>query len=276
VSFRGPINMVQLSYANMVMRGATMVQRTWMQDLCLGIILYATRYVGLWFIIGSSHLFFSGMTIFGSLVGLYAIPRTLCIWIAISSVRCFTNTTFAAPLQTLSVYHIPTQAAAWYWKIFETNSTRDKIFFLKSVFFVLPLFCMALFIVHPVGYYAAPYTLYWLIPSVIALIPHPHRLLRALGSTFTAHAIGSVLWIWTHPTMSAAMWLNLIPVVACERLLFATMIWASSNVIDRCLEKGCALLKAYDASSVKVSRPLLRLVGKVKGLFVPNAHEVVL
>lgn len=219
------------------------MEKAWIQDVCWGIIVYTTRCLTLWYIVGSFHLFFSGVSIFGSLAGLYALPRTLCIWFFISLARFFTHTSLASPMQLLSVYHIPTQAAAWYWKIFEKESTFNKIILLRVIMALIPLVCMGLFIAHPVGRHAASYTLYWLIPVCIAMIPSPHRWLRALGSTFTAHAIGSVLWIWTHPAMSAAMWLSLIPVVAYERLLFATMIWGASLVIDLCLVLRYILLR---------------------------------
>lgn len=128
--------------------------------------------------------------------------------------------------------------------------------FFKVIMAAIPLVCMGLFIMHPVGQYAAAYTLYWFIPTIIALLPNPHRWLRALGSTFTAHALGSVLWIWSHPTMTAVMWLNLIPVVAYERILFATMIWISSYAIDVFLEKVSGLLKERGVSPAKTEAAL--------------------
>ena len=64
------------------------------------------------------------------------------------------------------------------------------------------------------------YTLYWFIPIAISLMASKHPFLRALRGTFIAHAVGSVIWIYTVP-MAAEQWLALIPVVALERSTFA-------------------------------------------------------
>jgi len=61
----------------------------------------------------------------------------------------------------------------------------------KGKFFqaAVPLACMALFITHPVGSQAWYYSLYWLIPAAVLLLPE-NLFLRSLGATFTAHSIG--------------------------------------------------------------------------------------
>jgi hypothetical protein len=79
---------------------------------------------------------------------------------------------------------------------------------------------MILFVMHPVGGQAFVYSLYWLIPVALYFIPHRSLFLTGLGSTFIAHAVGSVIWCYTVP-MTAGMWMALMPVVFCERLLFA-------------------------------------------------------
>src|SRR5262249_44654239 len=85
----------------------------------------------------------------------------------------------------------------------------------------LPTLCMLLFWLHPVGLAAGVYALYWLIPVAVFYTKSRSFFLNALGSTFVAHAVGSVIWLYTVP-MSSAAWLALLPVVAVERLLFAT------------------------------------------------------
>lgn len=221
-----------------------MVRKSWIQEVCVGIALCAARYVTLWFIIGSFHLFFSGTTVVAPLAGLYTAPSMLSLWFLASIMRFCMQHTFTFSLQLLSVYHIPTQVAAWYWQISQEKATSTGITWTGAIFAIIPLLCMALFIMHPVGWYAAPYTLYWFIPSVIVLYAPKNRWLLALGSTFTAHAVGSVLWIWTHPGMSSAMWMCLIPIVGQERFVIATAMWATSYVIDLCLEKIPAVLTA--------------------------------
>lgn len=92
---------------------------------------------------------------------------------------------------------------------------------------VIPLICMALFIAHPVGRQAWLYSMYWLIPIAIKLVPKLDKLFfRSLGATFTAHAVGSVAFIYTIP-MSPEAWLALIPIVAIERLAFSLGITGS-------------------------------------------------
>ena len=89
-----------------------------------------------------------------------------------------------------------------------------------AVRLLLPIACMGLFIIHPVGAQAFLYSLYWLIPVVLYFIPQRSLFLQALGSTFVAHAVGSVIWLYTVP-MTAGMWIALIPIVLFERIAFA-------------------------------------------------------
>ena len=104
---------------------------------------------------------------------------------------------------------IPGYCASLYW------ATRNAL-----VGFVLPAVCIVLFVVHPVGNQAFVYAFYWCIPLMIYISSRKSLFLQALGSTFVAHAVGSVIWLYT-TTSTAAMWLELIPLVAVERLLCA-------------------------------------------------------
>lgn len=105
----------------------------------------------------------------------------------------------------------------------------------KALMAVIPLICIFFFVMHPVGREAWFYALYWLIP--IATILFTKRLFfRSLGATFTAHAIGSTVWLYTIP-MPAATWIALIPVTAMERILFALGISASFIAFNTVLAK---------------------------------------
>jgi hypothetical protein len=84
----------------------------------------------------------------------------------------------------------------------------------------IPLLCMMLFILHPIGFYAFLYTWYWFIPMGLYFLKNKNFFLQALSSTFIAHAVGSVIWIYTVP-MSIDQWHALIPIVAIERFTFA-------------------------------------------------------
>lgn len=106
----------------------------------------------------------------------------------------------------------------------------------------VPLICMALFMLHPVGAQAWYYSLYWLIPAIALLIPE-HLFLRSLGATFSAHAIGGIIWLYTLPT-TPEFWVALIPIVAFERFLFAAGISASYVAFNTAFARVEAIAKS--------------------------------
>ncbi len=122
----------------------------------------------------------------------------------------------------------PMMFAAYY---FYRNGVRG---FGDRLGIIIPAAAMIAFWLNPVGQQAWFYALYWLIPIAVKFLPD-RLLLRSLGSTFTAHAVGSVLFLYTIPT-APALWLALIPIVALERGAFALGISAShivfTNVMD--------------------------------------------
>lgn len=125
-------------------------------------------------------------------------------------------------------------------------STRSKLNLL------VPIICMILFWAHPIGRAAFPYGLFWFIP-LLALPFKKNIALNSLGTTFTAHAIGSVVFLYTVP-MSALIWRSLIPVVIIERFVFATGIatayicisLAIKYVVKRLEIKGLVVKKVYN------------------------------
>lgn len=116
--------------------------------------------------------------------------------------------TVGLSLSSLALY-IPGLCGGLYW------ASRSRLMRLG-----VPLLCMILFCVHPVGGEAWVYSLFWLIPMMISCMRHNSILLESLACTYTMHAVGSVLWLYTVP-MTSAMWLGLIPLVPIERALFA-------------------------------------------------------
>ena len=86
----------------------------------------------------------------------------------------------------------------------------------------IPALAILVFWAHPVGREVWFYALFWLIP-IAAYFRRDILFVRALGSTFTAHAVGGALWIW-FIGLPAGVWISLIPIVAVERLLFAAGI----------------------------------------------------
>ncbi len=157
------------------------------------------------FIMGSRHAFFSASNILFPVSGLFLGVSGSCLWFAMSLIiRLLYGGSFYLHL----VYGVPGFCASLYM------ASPHKLIRL-----VLPLVCIILFIAHPIGFYAAPYALYWLIP----LILYKKRSLfaNALGATFTAHAVGSVFWLYLNP-LPVAYWWGLIPIVALERVCFAS------------------------------------------------------
>ncbi|MFA5134589.1 MAG: hypothetical protein WC505_02260 [Patescibacteria group bacterium] len=88
----------------------------------------------------------------------------------------------------------------------------------KTLVAMLPLACIALFMLHPEGRGAWFYSLYWLIP-LAASFAKRSLVFNSLGATFTAHAIGSVTFLYIF-NLPAEVWIGLIPIVFLERMLF--------------------------------------------------------
>lgn len=175
---------------------------------CAGFLLLFSRFLSISKIAGSGmHLSF--FSLFDSIMPLMgAVSFGFAGFIVV--LRTITRVAFFGLSPFSLLYHIPGLCAAASW-----SSSR------KLISVGIPLLCIALFLLHPVGFKAAPYVLYWFIPVFIAFLQKPALFLRSLSSTFIAHAVGSVLWLYNLNTVPA-LWLNLIPVVLCERLIFAS------------------------------------------------------
>lgn len=86
----------------------------------------------------------------------------------------------------------------------------------------IPILAIIIFNIHPIGRSAWQYSMFWLIP-IAAHFFRKNLFIRSLGATFTAHAVGGALWIWTFG-LTREMWLALIPQTAMERTLMAAGI----------------------------------------------------
>jgi hypothetical protein len=167
------------------------------------------------YIVGSYAAFFSASSIALPLVGAWSrVP------IIITTCACgfLVRLALGASVMPMLAFWVPGLCAALYWQL------TSKVYRIG-----LPLICMILFVVHPVGAAAGTYALYWFIPMFIAMLSRS-LWLDALASTFTAHAVGSVIWLYTVP-MSASAWIALIPIVACERLLYTSGIVVGHSII---------------------------------------------
>ena len=99
---------------------------------------------------------------------------------------------------------------------------------------IVPLLAIAVFVAHPIGRSVWYFSLFWTIPIIAYFFRDRFLLARALGATFSAHAVGGASWIWAF-ALPAAAWNSLIPIVIAERLLFALGIAASYIVLNNLL-----------------------------------------
>jgi hypothetical protein len=99
---------------------------------------------------------------------------------------------------------------------------------------IIPLLAMAVFIANPVGRSVWYFSLFWLIPVAAYFYQEKSLIVRALGATFAAHAVGGAIWIWVFH-LPKAVWVGLIPIVAMERLMFAAGIIISYLVVNNVL-----------------------------------------
>jgi len=130
----------------------------------------------------------------------------------------------------------------WAWNGFAMDTSTIIRFFpmlLAVLYFAkkskwtlaIPAIAMIAFWLHPEGRGAWYYALYWLIP-IIAYFWHDKFIFaRALGTTFVAHSVGSVLFLYFF-NLKAAVWIGLLPVVWKERGLMALGITATFIIFN--------------------------------------------
>ncbi|MDD5178603.1 MAG: hypothetical protein PHT54_04995 [Candidatus Nanoarchaeia archaeon] len=132
----------------------------------------------------------------------------------------------------------------------------------KTISIFIPTLAILLFILHPIGKQAWVYSLFWLVPIAIKLIPNKSLFLKSLGATLTAHCIGTIAWIYTVP-MTADQWIALIPTTAYERFLFALGISASYLVINTVLDFVVEKLKIKLPVNTLLINKKYSLLGKI-------------
>ncbi len=162
------------------------------------------------FVLGSasSYFSFSGISLPLAGKGKSGSLVATCIAIIQLSFKIFISGALLKHLHMLA-FIVPGWASALYWA---HNTALIRV--------CIPALCMIFFIMHPVGFWACPYTLYWLVPIAFYYTKSQTIFANALGSTFVAHAVGSTIWLYTMP-MTITDWYLLIPLVAAERLFYA-------------------------------------------------------
>jgi hypothetical protein len=184
-------------------------------------------------IVGANNQYFTFFQFFGPIAGSFLGPIFGAVAVLVSQTADYIISGKAFTL--INVLRLtPMLFAAWYFGAKKKQWTV-----------IVPAAAIVAFCIHPVGRHAWLYSMFWLIPIVIAFLPNRNLFLRSLGATFTAHAVGSIAFIYTVP-MTAAQWMGLIPVAAMERLLFAVGIAGSYLIFNLVLEV------AFDKFNVKV------------------------
>lgn len=104
---------------------------------------------------------------------------------------------------------------------------------------IIPVIGMILFWANPVGAEAWGYALLWLIPIAASFLAS-NLFMRSLASTFQAHIVGSLAFLY-FVGLPASAWWALIPLVIVERTLFAAGIsitYVSLNsIVDFLMQK---------------------------------------
>jgi hypothetical protein len=183
--------------------------------LAFSVLALITQRVNFSAIVGANSQFFTLFQFFAPVAGIFLGPVFGIFAVLLAEIaNIVLQGTSLTALTMLRL--IPILFATYYF------GAKDK----KRLGIVIPALSILLFLLHPVGRTVWFFTLYWTIPILPLVFPKSLGrvlFLRSLGSTFTAHAVGTALWIWTVP-MTAGQWIGLIPVVAYERLLFAAGI----------------------------------------------------
>ncbi len=177
-------------------------------------------------VIGANSQFFTLFQFFGPIAGSFLGPIFGIISVLFAQLTDFLI--IGKEWQLINLLRLlPMLFAVYYF------SSKKKV-----VSTIIPLICITLFILHPMGRQVWFFSLFWLIPVIGKILPEkiPGRLFfKSFGATFTAHAIGGTIWIYTIP-MAAEQWIMLIPIVAYERFLFGLGIAGSYVVFNTVLD----------------------------------------
>lgn len=185
------------------------IKSLWLRSIVLSTLAKLAGVFKVSCIIGSYTAWFSALPIIMPLSGVWVGLSGSSIVFGLSLAIRMLLEGFFMPLHYLA-YHIPGLLAAY------SLAVPSRLLHV-----VLPMACMALFVMHPEGSTAWAYAMYWWIPVGISFMRKPSFFAQALRSTFIAHAVGSVIWIYTVSSMTSAYWMALIPLVAFERITFA-------------------------------------------------------
>lgn len=183
------------------------ISRIALQTIGCMSILYAAQWFRISYLLGGATAYFSGINIVAPLAGAYGLSSAAALFFVVRAMLM--HGFFTCSARILLALHLPTLAAAWCWSF-------DHVLYRVGV----PLTCIVLFLMHPAGLAAPFYAIWWLIPSTLFFVQRS-IFATAVASTFTAHAVGTVLWMYVHP-LSPELYAQLMPIVLVERLVYAS------------------------------------------------------
>lgn len=193
-------------------------------------------------LVGAEKQYFTFFQFFGPITGAFLGPIFGAITVLFTEILNYI--VLGKTFDVINIIRLfPMIFAAIYFAVASKTFT-EKINASKALSVIVPLTAITVFILHPIGREVWFFSLYWLIP-IIALFFAKNLFIRSLGTTFTAHAVGSALWIYTVP-MTAQQWLALIPIVAFERTMFALGIALSFIVTTNVLARIDVIAKASE------------------------------
>ena len=181
-------------------------------------------------VLGIQNQSFTFFQFFGPISGSFLGPFIGGIAVIIAAVG---NFIMSGQVTAFSVARIFTMFFAAYY--FGSKWIKKDKLDKSNWIILVPLVCMFLYMIHPIGNQTWFYSLYWIIPIVAKLLPE-RLILRSLGATFTAHAVGSVAYLYLIPS-TPALWVMLIPIVAFERGIFTLGIAGTYLVFNTVLSK---------------------------------------
>lgn len=172
-----------------------------------------------------SNVSFTLFDFFGPIAGAFLGP---VVGVAsVLGVEIFNFVVKQEPVSAGSIIRlVPILFSVYYFAVMSRKKDTKWILFV-------PVVSILAFLTHPNGREAWYFTLFWTIP-LISYFKRDMLLVRSLGATFTAHAVGGAAWIWAF-NLPASVWQGLIPVVISERILFAFGIAASYLVMKHSL-----------------------------------------
>lgn len=169
-------------------------------------------------LIGTNNQFLTFFQFFGPMAGGF-----LGVFgaLAVLGAQALNVVIFTHKIDLITVLRfLPMMFGAYYF------SRNFKMKFDDKLSLIIPLLAMAVFWMDPVGQQAWYYALLWTIPIIVKFLPD-NLFLRSLGATFTAHAVGGIIWILAAVPMTADKWTALLSVTTTERILFAIGISVS-------------------------------------------------